>query len=281
LIEVHMSGARINSIEELERVAREIRRLVVRMAGTKVKLHLGGSLSMVEIITALYFRVMRHDPQNPGWPERDRFILSKGHACPAYYAALALAGYFPIDALWTFRSLDSILQGHPDMRKTPGVEASSGSLGQGLSVGIGMALAARLDRGRYHIYVLMSDGEANEGQVWEAAQSAAQYKLSNLTLIVDKNGFSASGPMRNLISVEPLAAKWRDFGWAVFETDGHSFSALLAALDAARQTSDLPSVVIATTVKGKGVSFMENATEFHSKLLTEDEYTRAMEALDR
>lgn len=264
---------------DLKEKAREIRRLILRMAGTKTKLHLGGSLSMAEITAAMYFQVLRHDPKNPQWEDRDRFILSKGHACPALYVALAMTGYFPMEKLWTYRTLDSILQGHPDMRKTPGVEVSSGSLGQGLSVGVGMALAARLDRKTYRVYVLMSDGECNEGQVWEAAQSAAQFKLGNLTTIMDRNRFSAAGPMHSVMNIEPLAAKWRDFGWAVFEADGHDFTSLLPALDAARNVTDRPSIVIATTVKGRGVSFMENVTEFHSKLLTEDEYKRALEEL--
>jgi transketolase len=241
--------------------------------------HPGGSLSAADIITALYFHHLRHDPKNPKWEGRDRFILSKGHVCPALYAALARCGYFPREALWTLRQVGSILQGHPDLTKTPGIETSTGSLGQGLSIGVGMALAARLDGKGYRVYVLLGDGEIDEGQVWEAAMSAAHYKLDNLTAIVDFNGLQLDGFVKDVMSIEPVAEKWRAFGWHTIEVDGHNMREVLDALDAAERIKFKPTVIIAHTIKGKGVSFMENQVQYHGKALTEEQLKMALEEL--
>jgi transketolase len=241
--------------------------------------HPGGSLSAVEILTVLFFKVMRHDPANPQWAERDRFVLSKGHAAPTLYAALAESGYFPVAELDTLRKLGSRLQGHTDRTATPGVEMSAGSLGQGLSFAIGMALAARLDSKSYRVYVLLGDGECDEGQVWEAAMSAAHFKVDNLTAIVDHNKIQLDGWNREIMNLEPLGEKWRSFGWHVIEVDGHSFDQLLAALDEAILVKGKPTVIIAHTIKGKGVSFMENNVEFHGRAPTPEETQRALREL--
>ena len=247
--------------------------------------HLGGSLSAVEIITALYFKQLRHDPRNPDWPDRDRFILSKGHAAPVLYAALAEAGYFPVSELATLRKLDSRMQGHCDVLVTPGIETSSGPLGQGLSFGIGCAIAARLDKRDWRVYVLLGDGELDEGQVWEAAMSAAHFsvdglKLDNLTAIIDRNGIQLDGWTKDIMNTEPLADKWRAFGRHVIETDGHDITKVVAALDQAKSIKGKPSVIIAKTVKGKGVSFMENKAEFHGKPPTKEQAAQALKELE-
>jgi len=267
------------SLEELEAMARKLRRHVIIMTGTAGSGHPGGSLSAAEILTALYFRVLRHRPTDPRWPDRDRFILSKGHAAPALYAALAECGYFPVEELATLRKLDSRLQGHTDMTLTPGVEMSAGALGQGLSFGIGVALAGRLDRKDYRVYVLLGDGECDEGQVWEAAMAAAHYKLDNLTAIVDHNKQQLDGWTREVMNVEPLAPKWRAFGWEAMEVDGHDLSQLLAAFGHARTIAGKPTVIVAHTVKGRGVSFMENNPEFHGKAPTPEQVKQALEEL--
>lgn len=242
--------------------------------------HPGGSLSAADVIAALYFHHMRHDPRDPKWEDRDRFVLSKGHVCPALYAALAKSGYFPTDTLWTLRKMGSILQGHPDMDKTPGVEASTGSLGQGLSIGVGMALAGRLDHKGYRVYVLLGDGELDEGQNWEAAMAAAHYKLDNLMALVDFNGLQLDGPTRDIMGLEPITQKWLAFGWEVIEIDGHNMRQILDALDKAENVKHKPTVIIAQTIKGKGVSFMEGVVKYHGKALTEDELRKALEELE-
>jgi len=241
--------------------------------------HPGGSLSAVEIVTLLYFRVMRHDPQNPQWPDRDRLILSKGHAAPVLYAALAEAGYFPVEELATLRKAGSRLQGHTDMSLTPGVEMSAGSLGQGLSFGIGTALAGRLDERGYQVYVILGDGECDEGNVWEAAMAAAHYRLDNLTAIIDQNEQQIDGYNRDVMNLEPLAEKWRAFGWHAIEADGHSFDSLMTALEEARSVKGKPAVIIAHTIKGKGVSFMESNLEFHGKAPDAAQVAKALEEL--
>jgi transketolase len=253
------------TIEDLQGIARKLRRHVITMISTAGSGHPGGSLSAADIVTALYFRVMRHDPSNPHWPDRDRFILSKGHAAPVLYAALAERGYFPLEWLTTLRKTDTCLQGHTDSRLTPGVDMSAGSLGQGLSVGIGMALAARLDRKDYRTYVLLGDGECQEGQVWEAAMFAPNYKLDNLTAIVDYNGLQLDGFTRQIMDLEPFVDKWRSFKWEVLQVDGHDIKQLIEALQKAAQVKDKPVVIVARTVKGKGVSFMENNVDWHGK----------------
>jgi transketolase len=274
------TGAKFDlSVPELEKMARQLRRHVITMTATAGSGHPGGSLSAADIVTALYFKVMRHDPENPRWPERDRFILSKGHVAPILYAALAECGYFSVEELATLRKLDSRLQGHTDRTLTPGVEMSAGSLGQGLSFGIGVALAARLDKRNYQVYVLLGDGECEEGQVWEAAMFAPHFQIDNLTAIVDNNGLQLDGRCCDIMGIEPLADKWRAFNWNVLEINGHGMSQILQALKEARKTKQRPTVIIAHTVKGKGVSFMENNVDFHGKAPTPQEAEIALKEL--
>lgn len=275
-----MKRATLNlSIEELERKAHELRIDIVKMIGLAGSGHPGGSLSAIDIITALFFRIMRHDPQNPRWPDRDRFVLSKGHAAPALYAALAHAGYFERDLLWTLRKIGSPLQGHPDKRKLPILEASTGSLGQGLSIGIGIALAGKLDRKNYRVYVLLGDGETQEGQIWEGALFARQHKLDNITAIVDYNKFQLDGPLKDILDIEPYRDKWRAFGWEVFEIDGHNMREIVETIERTKEIKGKPSVVIAHTIKGKGVSFMENNNDFHGKAPTKEQLELALKEL--
>ena len=254
------------SIASLEDTARTLRRHILRMIAAANSGHPGGSLSAVEIVTALYFGgILHEDPANPEWPDRDRFILSKGHGAPVLYAALAERGYFPVDELKTLRQVNSRLQGHPVQGLLPGVEASTGSLGQGLSIGIGHALAGRLDGKSFRTYVLLGDGECQEGQVWEAAMAAGNYELDTLTAIVDYNGFQLDGPVNAIQSLEPFALKFSSFKWNVIEIDGHDLHAVLDAFHRAQAHHEQPTCIIAHTVKGKGVTFMENNNEFHGK----------------
>jgi transketolase len=241
--------------------------------------HPGGSLSAADIITALYFEVLRHDPSNPHWPDRDRFILSKGHAAPILYAALAECGYFPMEWLNTLRQSGTCLQGHTDSNLTPGVDVSAGSLGQGLSIGIGMALAAKLDKKEYHTFVLLGDGECDEGQVWEAAMFAPKYKLDNMTAIVDYNGLQLDGFTRDIMGLDPFPAKWAAFNWETMEIDGHDVKQVIDACSKARATKGKPSVIIAHTVKGKGISFMENNVDYHGKAPNKSETEQALKEL--
>jgi transketolase len=267
------------SLEEMAATAKKLRRHVITMIGKAGSGHPGGSLSAAEIVTALYFKVLRHDPANPRWAERDRFILSKGHAAPILYAALAERGYFPGEELATLRTLGSCLQGHCDMTATRGVEMSSGSLGQGLSFGIGIALAGRLDARDYRVYVLLGDGECDEGQVWEAAMASAHFKLDNLVAIVDHNELQIDGWNRDVMNLEPLPEKWKAFGWYPIEVNGHDLSQLIAAFDEAKRVRGKPTAIIAHTIKGKGVSFMENNVDFHGKAPTPAEMEKALEEL--
>lgn len=241
--------------------------------------HPGGSLSSTDIITALYFSVMRHRPEDPKWPDRDRFHLSKGHCCPALYAVLSLAGYFPEDKLWTLRKLGSLLQGHPD-RRTPGIEVASGSLGQGLSVALGMALAGRLDRKDYRVYTLLGDGELQEGNVWEAVMAAAHYEIDSLCAVIDNNGYQIDGHVSEIMDIHPLPEKFRGFGWNVVACDGHSFEQLLDSFQKAKECTGKPTVIIANTIKGKGVSFMEHVVDFHGRAPTKEEEIKALQELD-
>jgi transketolase len=266
------------SVDELQSIARELRRDIVKMVFTAGSGHPGGSLSEIDILTALYFQCMKHDPQDPAWPDRDRFILSKGHACPGLYSVLAKCGYFPEEWLWTFRQMGSRLQGHAHTT-TPGVEMNSGSLGQGLSFAIGVALAANIDKKDYRVYALLGDGECDEGQVWEAAMSAAHYKLDNLTAFVDRNRIQNDRFTSEVIQLEPIADKWRAFGWNALEIDGHDVAQVIEAVGSARDTQGRPTVIVAQTVKGKGVSFMENNPEFHGKAPSKEQYDLAMEEL--
>jgi len=251
--------------KRLAEISRQLRVSIIRMLYSSQSGHTGGSLSAIDIICALYFHVMNHDPQNPHWEERDRFVLSKGHAAPALYAALAKCGYFPQADLATLRSLGSHLQGHPSSRSTPGVDASSGSLGQGLSVANGIALGLRLDNNQAHTFVLLGDGEQQEGEIWEAAMSAAHFRIGKITAIVDNNGLQIDGFTREVMNVEPLVDKWRAFGWEVQEIDGHDIAQLGNVLMASKDASPVgkPQVFIAKTVKGKGVSIFENKAKYH------------------
>jgi len=269
------------SLTELKRLANRMRIEIVEMIGAAGSGHPGGSLSEVELLTALYFRVMKHDPKNPGWPERDRFILSKGHGCPALYVALIEAGYVDRALLPTLRKLGSPLQGHPDKRMLPVLEASTGSLGNGLSIGIGMALAARLDKKDYHTFVMVGDGEMQEGQNWEAAMFAGFHKMANLTLIVDDNRIQLDGWTDQIVSLKPLADKFRSFGWETVEIDGHDLEQVINTLGRARAGSaGKPTAVIANTVKGKGVSFMENNVEWHGVAPKPEQVAAAVKELE-
>jgi transketolase len=264
--------------EHLAALANELRELVVATLCHTQAGHPGGSLSAAEILTALFFGVMRVDPQDPDWPQRDRFILSKGHAAPMYYAALTRRGYFPEELLQTYDELDSPLQAHPDM-KCPGVDMSSGSLGQGLSVGLGMTLGLRLQGLDARVFVLLGDGELQEGQVWEAAMAAAKFGADSLTAIVDDNRVQLMGHTAEIMPVDPMAAKWRAFRWHVVEVDGHDIVALVRACEEARATKGRPTVILARTVKGKGVSFMEDTHLWHSAQVTEDLKEKALAEL--
>ena len=267
-------------LSSLRARATQIRRHIVEMLAEAASGHPGGSLSAVEILTALYFGgFLRYDPKNPEWPERDRFILSKGHGVPVQYAALAEAGFLPIDELKTLRKINSRLQGHPVLGTAPGIEASTGSLGQGLSIGLGMALAAKLDRKDTRIFVLLGDGECQEGQVWEAAMAAGHHRPDNLICIVDYNKFQLDGAIADIIDLKPFAEKWQAFGWRVREIDGHDLGDVIEALDWSIETEG-PCCIIANTVKGKGVSFMEGENAYHGVAPTEDELAKALGELD-
>lgn len=268
------------SLEALAEKARLLRKRIITMTTQAGSGHPSSSLSTVEVLTALYFGgVLRYDPRNPRWPERDRFILSKGHAAPVLYAALAEAGYFPVEELATLRRIGSRLEGHPILGKLPGVEASTGSLGQGLSIGVGHALAGKLDAHSYRVFVMIGDGENDEGQIWEAALSASKYQLDNLTCIVDHNGYQQTGSIHDVMPLSPLPDKWRAFGWYTLEVDGHDLNAVLSTLAAARAFRDSPTAIIAYTRKGKGVSFVESDYAYHGKALSPEEADRALEEL--
>jgi transketolase len=241
--------------------------------------HPGGSLSATDLVAALYFNILKIDPKNPQWPDRDRFHMSKGHCCPLWYAVLSEIGYFPKEELLTLRQFGSILQGHPD-RKTPGVEAASGSLGQGLSVGLGMSLAAKIDKKDYRVYVLLGDGEAQEGNIWEAAMAGGHYKCDNLCAILDFNGCQIDGRCEDAMGIEPLAAKWQAFGWQVIEINGHDMQQILSAYEQAKKNKGKPTIIIARTVKGKGVSFMEGVVGFHGRAPTAEEAQKALKELE-
>ncbi|MBI4744612.1 MAG: transketolase [Actinobacteria bacterium] len=249
------------------------------MTGEAGSGHPGGSLSAADIVSTLYFYQLRHRPAEPKWRERDRFVLSKGHVAPVLYAALAESGYFSRDILWTLRKMGSILQGHPDMKKVPGVEISSGSLGQGLAVANGIALGGKLDQLDYRVYVLIGDGESQEGIVWEAAMFAAHYKLDNVTAILDYNGLQIDGTVSEVMEIRPIVDKWRAFGWHVIEIDGHNVLAIIDAFAEANTIKEKPTMIVAHTVKGKGVSFMENAIDFHGKAPTKEQMKEALKEL--
>ena len=263
-------------IKELEDKAQKLRRDVVISIGVGVAGHIGGSNSSADIVAALYFHKMRHDPKHPEWRERDRFLLSKGHVGILQYAALAEAGYFPVEDLKHTKEIGSYLQGHPDVQKTPGIEAGTGSLGQGLSIGLGMALGLKLDRLDSRTYVLVGDGEIAEGQIWEAAMAASAFKADNLVAIVDRNRLQANGRTKERFDTGDIMAKFLSFGWHVIEINGHDMREILSALDEAETVKGVPTAIIANTVKGKGVSFAENVVGYHNGMLTEETYRQAL-----
>ncbi|NLM47975.1 MAG: transketolase [Epulopiscium sp.] len=267
-------------IEKLEKRAKVIRRHVIEMVGVGSAGHIGGSNSSADIITALYFYKMKHDPKNPKMEDRDRFLLSKGHAGILQYAALAESGYFPKEELKNVKKLGSMLQGHPDYLKTPGIEAGTGSLGQGLSIGLGMALGMRLDNIQRKVYVIVGDGEMAEGQIWEAAMAAANFKVDNLVAIFDRNRLQATGPIKERFDTNPVIPKWEAFGWHVIEIDGHNMEEIIVALDEADHIKGKPIMIVANTVKGKGISFAENNAAYHNGILTQEAYEQALKELE-
>lgn len=266
--------------EDLRKISQKIRADVLRATTEAGSGHPGGSLSATDILVTLYWRVLKHDPKNPKWPQRDRFILSKGHAAPALYIVLAEQGYFPKQELHNLRVHGSLLQGHPDATRTPGVEVSSGSLGNGLSISSGIASALKIDCSKSRVYCLLGDGECDEGLVWEAAMFAAHHRLDNITAIIDRNGLQIDGPTEKVVSLEPLCDKWAAFGWNVIKVAGHDHEKLLAAFEQAKCIVGKPTVIIADTVKGKGVSFMEGVVGFHGKACTSTELETACRELE-
>ena len=268
------------TIRELKEITRKVRINIIRMLEAAGSGHPGGSLSAVEIVVTLFYRIMRHDPKRPDWKERDRFVLSKGHGCPVLYATLAELGYFSPKELMTLRKQDSRLQGHPDPAKLPYLEAATGALGQGLSVAIGIALASQLDGNPYRVYCMTGDGETQEGQIWEAAMSAPKFKLDNLTVIIDRNKGQIDGHTYEVMDPEPVADKWRAFNWHVLTIDGHNLEEVTAALEKARTIKGKPTLIIANTVKGKGVSFMEDVIAWHGKAPNKEEAAQAIKELE-
>ena len=271
---------KITEINELEEKARNIRKGIIDAVYSNKSGHPGGSLSIADIITVLYFNQMNIDEKNPKWEERDRLVLSKGHCAPALYSALANRGFFDLEDLKTFRNIESNLQGHPDMNKVPGVDMTSGSLGQGLSAANGMAIAGKMDNKDYRVYCILGDGEIEEGQVWEAAMTSPKYKLDNLCVIVDNNNLQIDGKIEEVMSSYPIDEKFKNFGFQVINIDGHNIKEIIDAFDVAKNVKGKPTCIIAKTVKGKGVSFMENKVEWHGKAPSDEEYKTAMEELE-
>jgi transketolase len=270
------------TISQLQQKAKELRRVVLEMVAQAGSGHPGGALSSADLLTVLYYKYLRHRPEDPRWPERDRFVLSNGHVCPILYAILADRGYFPKEELKKLRKLGSILQGHPSLAwGTPGVEHSGGSLGLGLSVSVGMALAAKLDKKDYKIYCLISDGECQEGQTWEAAQAAVHYKLDNLCAMLDRNGTQIDGRTEEIMKIEPIAEKWRAFGWDTVEIDGHDYEQIILAFEKflQNQGTGRPTMIVARTVIGKGVSFMEGDYHWHHGAPTPEQLEQALREL--
>lgn len=266
------------TVDDLNRKAALIRYYVTRMIGPNKKGHFGGSLSPADIVSALYFYKMKYDPDRPGWPGRDRFFLSKGHAAYVQYAALAIKGVFPVDELFRAKEVGSMLQGHPDMTKTPGVEGNTGSLGQGISLAAGCAKGLKMDGTDATVYVLLGDGEIAEGQVWEAAMAAYNFRLDNLVAILDRNGLKSTGVIADRYDLGDIGAKWRAFGWHTMEIDGHNMQEIITALDASDDVA-APVMIIANTVKCKGISFAENVADFHNGIMTSDDYEKALAEL--
>ncbi len=270
-----------SKIKELEEIAKKIRREIVEQVYIASSGHPGGSLSIADILTVLYFYELNVDEKNPTWEDRDRFVLSKGHCAPALYASLANRGFFDLEELKEFRNINGKLQGHPDMKKIPGVDMTTGSLGQGLSAANGMAIAGKLDKKDYRVYCLLGDGEIEEGQVWEAAMAASQYKLDNLCVIVDNNNLQIDGTIEEVMSSKPIDEKFRSFGFQIIKIDGNDIDEIIKAFDVARNVKGKPTCIIAETVKGKGVSFMENQVKWHGKAPNEKEFKQAIEELSK
>lgn len=270
----------VRDVDALRRLAVELRVHVVRMMGANKNHHFGGSMSAADIVTGLYFYKMRYDPDDPEWPERDRFIMSKGHCVPAQYAALAMLGVLPVEELPQLKEMGSRLQGHPAAHLVPGLEGCTGSLGQGLSFANGMALAARIQQRDYDVYCLIGDGEIQEGQIWEAAMTSSKQSLGNLTAIIDRNGLKAMDEASSSKTMDPLTDRWKSFGWSVCEIDGHEMAEICEALDWAGENVETPSMIIAHTVKGKGIPFIEGRPEFHNAALTEEQVEKALTGLE-
>lgn len=268
-----------DKIVALQEKARKLRVDIIKTLHKSKSGHTGGSLSVIDILTVLYYHKMRHDPANPKWEQRDRMVLSKGHAAPAQYVALADCGYFPKEDLQMLRQLGGHLQGHPDSKGTPGVEVCTGSLGQGLSMAVGMALGLSLDKSPSRVYAVLGDGELQEGQIWEAAMSASHYRLDNLCILIDANGLQIDGEVAKVMNVEPIGDKFRAFGCNVVEIDGHDIGAIVTALDEAEGVKGKPTAIVARTVKGKGVSFFENKASYHGVTPSDEELPRALQCL--
>lgn len=267
-------------VTELSIIANSVRKNALTAVYNAASGHPGGSLSIADVLTLLYFEVMNVDPKNPKMEDRDRLVLSKGHTAPALYGTLAERGFIPVEDVATFRHIDSYLQGHPDMNKVAGVDMSTGSLGQGVSVAGGMALAAKLDNKDYRVYSILGDGELEEGQVWEQAMFAAHYKLDNFTIFIDNNGLQIDGDITKVMNPTPIDKKFEAFGWNVIVADAHDFNALLAAIEEAKATKGKPTAVIMKSTKGKNVSFMENNAGWHGKAPNKEEYEKAIAELD-
>ncbi|NJD03890.1 MAG: transketolase [Ruminiclostridium sp.] len=267
-------------ISQLKKQATKIRKHIIDEVYSAASGHPGGSLSCADILTVLYFHEMKVDVKNPRWTDRDRFVLSKGHCAPALYATLAEKGFFPVEELNKFRNIESYLQGHPSMKDVPGVDMSTGSLGQGISAAVGMALAAKLDKKDYRVYAILGDGEIEEGQVWEACMAAAHYKLDNLTAFLDHNGLQIDGKITDIMSPEVVEDKFRAFGWKVVNANGHDYSQINEAIEEAKKTKGMPVMVVADTIKGKGVSFMENAAGWHGSAPNKEQRDQAVAELD-
>ncbi len=270
---------KLKEVKELENMAKEVRKGIIEAVYHAQSGHPGGSLSVADILTVLYFNELNIDENNSKWEDRDRFVLSKGHCSPALYSCLANRGFFPVEDLKTFRNIDSYLQGHPDMKKIPGVDMTTGSLGQGLSAAVGMAIAGKMDNKSYRVYSVLGDGEIEEGQIWEAAMSANKYHLDNLCVIVDNNNLQIDGTIEEVMSPYPIDEKFRSFGFEIIKIDGHNMQEILDAFDVAKHVKGKPVCIIAKTVKGKGISFMENQVGWHGKAPNEEQYKIAMEEL--
>lgn len=265
-----------NSLNDIRKCAVKVRRHIIEQVYSAKSGHPGGSLSCTDILCVLYFKQMKIKPEQPQWPDRDRFVLSKGHCAPALYAVLAERGFFPKEDLKNLRKIDSYLQGHPDMKAIPGVDMSTGSLGQGLSAANGMALAGKIDNKNYRVFVVMGDGEIQEGQIWEAAMTAVHYKLDNIIAFVDHNGLQIDGKITEVKSPEPIADKFNAFGWNVISIDGHDYNQIDDAINSAKNVKGIPTVIVAETIKGKGVSFMEGAADWHGNAPNEEQYNKAL-----